>query len=85
MCFYCYRSTAKIPVLSLTKLIDREKHRLAPTPKPVSVSAVRDPAIKERSVTTPVEQENESIDNTQSQSTSEKSSAPDYFYDDISV
>lgn len=69
-------------MLSLTKLIDREKHRLALTPRPVSVGAVRGPANEEKSVTTSVEPEN---DNTQSQSTSVKSSAPDYFYDDISV
>ena len=85
MCFFCYRGTAKIPVLSLTKLIEREKHRLAPTPRPVSVSAVRGPANEEKSVTTPVEPEDDNISSTQSQSTSEKSSAPDYFYDDISV
>ena len=72
-------------MLSLTKLIEREKHRLAPTPRPVNVSAVRGPASEERIVVTSVEPENENIDNTQSQSTSEKSSAPDYFYDDISV
>ena len=73
---YCCRSKAKIPVISLTKLIEREKNRLPPAP--VSVSAVRAQVSDEGKVQTLVHQGNQQqtvdIDN---------SSVPDYFYDDV--
>ena len=72
---YC-RSKAKIPVISLTKLIEREKNRLPPAP--VSVSAVRGQVSNEGKVQSLTHLENQ-------QRTVElvNSSAPDYFYDDI--
>ena len=72
---YC-RSKAKIPVISLTKLIEREKNRLPPAP--VSVSAVRGQISEEGNVQTLVHQGNQ-----QQTVDTENSSAPDYFYDDV--
>ena len=78
---YPHRSKAKIPVLSLTKLIERDKPRV--TPAPVSVSAVRGQGsgptgnvkvlqlVRDQSA-------GEDIVN------KESSNAPDYFYDDVS-
>ena len=63
-------------MISLTKLIEREKHRLPPAP--VSVSAVRGQVSEEGNVKTLVHQGNQM----QTVGT-ENSSAPDYFYDDV--
>ena len=63
-------------MISLTKLMEREKNRLPPAP--VSVSAVRGQVNDEGKVQTLVHQGNQQqtvdVDN---------SSAPDYFYDDV--
>ena len=63
-------------MISLTKLMEREKNRLPPAP--VSVSAVRGQVNDEGKVQTLMHQGNQQqtvdVDN---------SSAPDYFYDDV--
>ena len=71
-----YRSKAKIPVLSLTKLIERDKPRI--TPAPVSVNAVRCVLKTEEKAVTPSPPGGE----VQTVATG-KSSTPDYFYDDF--
>ena len=76
---YPHRSKAKIPVLSLTKLIERDKPRV--TPAPVSVSAVRGQSSGHTgNVKTLVHDQGAGGDIVNKES----SNAPDYFYDDVS-
>jgi hypothetical protein len=72
-----YRSKAKIPVISRTKLVEREKNRLPPAP--VSVSAVRGQVSKEGNAQTLVR----AHQGNQLQTATENSGVPDYFYDDV--
>ena len=64
-------------MISLTKLIEREKNRLPPAP--VSVSAVRGQVSKEGNTQTL----GRTHQGNQPQTTTENSTAPDYFYDDV--
>ena len=64
-------------MISLTKLIEREKNRLPPAP--VSVSAVRGQINKAGNAQILVR----AHQGNQQQTTTENSAAPDYFYDDV--